>query len=439
MREDLNVVEIDNEGLLVFLYDEKSRGEIERQDPEIVHGVIEPDSERLKALAGKLVVYELDQEDRIKLGVAVGDPLTTKEKRGLPWRKLQVTRLSLPSGKLCIESFDSLRLGGEAPACEGARLTVRPGDYTLTLQRVDVERLEGRYDGPREVIALTPARQKAVRSPVYLAFADAPRAPWAGRYKIDQGAFQGELIHAEPDGGFSLNLDAGAAGKLGIQRGAHLIIEHEGVRLDAYYQAGIDPEQWASALGPRLFLAARARYPKLLRAYLDRSRLTAEWARDPQNPYEEGGIYRGYWLLRVAPFEGAAAGLEPIRALKRGAQLVVRAEKPFAAPPDLSWQGRARLDGELVRAQVIDARHSSLQLNVGPELERLLRLKKGGVLELTVNGKKLIARQGRDGTDTSQLYFGYQPHIDVANQFFFTVDAKLSAKIGDAATLRKIK
>jgi hypothetical protein len=81
MREDLNVVEIDNEGLMVFLYDEKSRGEIQRHDPEIVHGVVEPDSQRLKALAGKLVVYELAQDEKLKIGVSVGHPLTTKEKK----------------------------------------------------------------------------------------------------------------------------------------------------------------------------------------------------------------------------------------------------------------------------------------------------------------------------------------------------------------------
>jgi hypothetical protein len=346
-----------------------------------------------------------------------------------------VTRLSLPSGKLCIESFDSLRLGGEAPAREGARVTLRPGDYTLTLQRVDVERLEAAYHGPRQVITLTPAREKASRIPVYLAFADEPRAPWVGRYQIDKGTFQGELIHAEPDGGFSLNLDGGAARKLGIQRGAHLIIEHDQVRLDAYYQASIKPAEWERVLGPRLLVAARASHPKLLCAYLDRSRLTAEWARDPQNPFEEGGIYREYWLLRVAPFEGTARELAPIR----GAPLLVRAQRPFTAPPDLSWQGRARLDGELLRAEVIDARHGSLQLNVGPQVEKLLRLKKGSALELTVNGKKLVVRQGPDSTDTNQLYFGYQPHIDVANQIFFTVDVKLSVKIGDAVTLKKIK
>lgn len=163
-------VNIYNSGHLVFLYDETYREAINQANPDILSGFA-GDSDladpALRSLAeqGILVIYELQQDDPIIVEVAVGSPLSEATQMTLPWMAPQTARITLPSGKLCIETYDSLQLGLEAPTDPGAVLDLPVGEYLLTLYRIDWQKLEatGReeYEGPYESIILTPSSEVA--------------------------------------------------------------------------------------------------------------------------------------------------------------------------------------------------------------------------------------------------------------------------------------
>src|SRR5262249_8691262 len=139
-------VEVYNDGLLVFLYDEVNGAAIRESGVDILTGFGDdtPRDRRLKDLAAKgmLVAYELQQDDNVRAEVIVGRPLSREEMACCCWHLRQRTLLSLPSGRLCIESYNSLRIGPEEPGDEGAVVKVPPGDYLLTLHRIDWEAME---------------------------------------------------------------------------------------------------------------------------------------------------------------------------------------------------------------------------------------------------------------------------------------------------------
>jgi hypothetical protein len=164
IRENAERVEVYNSGLVVFLYDEANRAFINETAPDILSG-FSPDGandERLKLVAqqGALVVYELRQDDSLLIDVCVGEPLTIEERQSLPLLAPQTTMISLPSGKLCIESYDALQLGDEDPTDPGATVNCDRGDYILNLYRTDWLQLqepeESRDATPGEFIVLTP-------------------------------------------------------------------------------------------------------------------------------------------------------------------------------------------------------------------------------------------------------------------------------------------
>jgi hypothetical protein len=114
----LVLVEIYNDGLMVFLYDESNRGRLEPLGAALVHG---EDGAIAKIAADRLLVaYELPEDDPIRVAFSVGKPPGAKEKKGRAWRKPQVTQLALPSGRLCVESLNSLRIDPAQPPAEGS-------------------------------------------------------------------------------------------------------------------------------------------------------------------------------------------------------------------------------------------------------------------------------------------------------------------------------
>src|SRR5262245_39217298 len=99
MREGVKVVEVYNDGLRVYLYDESFLPQLKDLATPLVHGQ-ESDALHKKAVkqiaaARMLVAYELYQDDSVRLGVAVGEPLSTKEKKGTAWRKPAASLLAL--------------------------------------------------------------------------------------------------------------------------------------------------------------------------------------------------------------------------------------------------------------------------------------------------------------------------------------------------------
>jgi len=234
-------VEIENEGLCVYLYDAANRHALCRDDAWSLanDGLSEkpPKDPRLEALAAshQLVVYELQQDDPVCVEVLVGPPPTAKElklAKGLKWMKPQTSRLSLPSGELWIDSPNSCRINPkEPPQADGGEVRVPPGDYQVTLHRVDWDEsndsLSGEYDGPDEVITLTPATGKAKASlPWALLFPiERPDLSWVGQYTIAGNIFKGLINFWDYWEFLWVNLDRAAFDKMGLQAGSVLELE----------------------------------------------------------------------------------------------------------------------------------------------------------------------------------------------------------------------
>jgi hypothetical protein len=182
IREGAQRVRIYNSGHLVFLYDEANRTAINEAAPEILYGFrgeADLNDEALQKLAneGTLVIYELRQDDELDVEIVLGEPLSVSELSVARWKFPQQARLAMPSGKLCIESYDSLLLGDDDPTDPGAVLDVPPGDYTLTLHRIawgamDRDDISDGYEGPYEIIMLTPADEQSMSEslPAFLRF-----------------------------------------------------------------------------------------------------------------------------------------------------------------------------------------------------------------------------------------------------------------------------
>jgi hypothetical protein len=170
VREGAQRADVYNSGLLVFVYDESHRDTINQAEPNVLDGFNRDEvlnDEALQKLAheGTLVVYELQQDDEVDMEIVVGHALTEEEPSVGLWEPVQYARLNPPSGRLCIESYDSLQLGDEEPTDEGAILNVPPGDYVMTLHCINWDALDDAeiedYAGMSEVFVLTPMGQNA--------------------------------------------------------------------------------------------------------------------------------------------------------------------------------------------------------------------------------------------------------------------------------------
>ena len=268
-------VEVYNEGLAVFLHDPSNAPEFLRLKPESFLGMRGSEPSKDKALKqvverGLLVTYTLRQDDPIVVDVCVGAPLSKLEIKqcGVPLMKPSQTVISLPSGRLRIDTANTFRLGAEPQSYvedyvkehghppndddlnafglldKSGEISVPPGDYVITLYRVDFERLDddpddGEYDGPGEFITLTPAGEieRPKRIPVVLEYgAGHARVFGLRACKVVDGVFYGIMI-----GGCISNFSWPHAAKLGLRRGQKIAIEHDGKPYEAVYLGGIEP------------------------------------------------------------------------------------------------------------------------------------------------------------------------------------------------------
>ena len=216
------VVRVFNSGLEVWLYDEANREAI------VASGaLVDFDEGKLQELfsAGRLAAYSLYQDDELHIGVIVGEPPDDAALASGAWLERQTAYLRLPSGELCIESNDASRIGPEEPGDEGARVQVPPGDYRLTLYRVDHEALarEGReWTGPQEIVVLTPGGTTADAAAEILPFELRRDLSWVGRYTIEGRTLHGLAWFDDYWETFILNLDRAALDRLGATPGSCL-------------------------------------------------------------------------------------------------------------------------------------------------------------------------------------------------------------------------
>ena len=171
IRKDSKAVNVYNDGLVVFLYDQANGKAIQKANPSLLEAFSDEDAAdpKLAELANKglLVAYELEQDDELSIEVSVGDPLSDEELNNGRWHTVQRAPIHLPSGKLHIEGYGNFRLSPDYDPEEepGAVVKVPSGDYVLSLYHLNWDALEkdGLWDdskdwqGAGQVITLTPA------------------------------------------------------------------------------------------------------------------------------------------------------------------------------------------------------------------------------------------------------------------------------------------
>ncbi|GEM_PF-5174165 len=238
-RPNSQNVELYNDGLIVFLYDELNREEIRKSGivSQVSRLLSSPEAAiapELTAFAEKgiLVAYELFQDDSIDLDIIEGPPLQTEELgrvKQLKWLPSQHIRLKIPSGTLCIETLNSIRIDPEDEPQEPAgEVQVQPGDYILTLHRVNQSGPAGipkSYKGPMEIVTLEPISPSIAIPPssIMLPYVPPPpEADWVGAYEIKGATAKCQVKFLDFWEMFEINLNRRAVDELGIDFGSCL-------------------------------------------------------------------------------------------------------------------------------------------------------------------------------------------------------------------------
>jgi len=179
IREGASPVHVYNDGLVIFLFDDRNTDAIRQRNPEVVwsigEGTFEEPETRALVEAGDLVVCGMEGDGSVDAEVVVGPPLDDEELATGLWRPRERTLLRVPSGRLWVHSYNTLPMGdnGEHPEDEGGLVRVPPADYVVTAYRKDWNAMEGAgicslddaeaagldpYDGGRidDVFVLTP-------------------------------------------------------------------------------------------------------------------------------------------------------------------------------------------------------------------------------------------------------------------------------------------
>lgn len=225
MRGGGTTLIIPNSGLEVWLYDDSNREMIrnaDSQDPGF--GGMPPRFEELTR-QGIVVGYSLRQDDYLHVAVFAGPPLTEDELSVARWLDPQRAFLRLPSGRLCVESNDASRIGPEEPTEAGGVVELPPGDYAVTLYRIDHEALDRErlaWKGPEEVIVLTPGGSPSDAADDLLPFEPRRDRDWIGRYSVHGRTADALVWFSDYWDTFILNLDSAAAPALGLAPGSYL-------------------------------------------------------------------------------------------------------------------------------------------------------------------------------------------------------------------------
>ncbi|MCK6475007.1 MAG: hypothetical protein L6R28_25075 [Planctomycetes bacterium] len=227
IRPGGTVVQVFNSGLEVWLYDDANVEAIRSAKGKDPGAGGMPPNFHAQTKKGLVVGYSLYQDDGVWCAVFEGKPFTEQELSAARWLEPQTALLKLPSGKLCIESNDASRIGPEYDPKhveKGGRVDVAPGDYKLTLYRIDHEALdrEGlRWDGPQELVVLTPGGKAKDAAGDLLPFEHRRDLTWVGKYRVEGTRAEALVWFDDYWDSFTLNLDEAAQKKLGLKPGTY--------------------------------------------------------------------------------------------------------------------------------------------------------------------------------------------------------------------------
>jgi len=223
IREGAFAAKVFNSGLEVWLYDEANIPKL--RESGAMADLTDGSDAKLRAFIaeGLVVGYGLYQDDSLDVEVVVGPPLTEAELSRSAWLEPQTAFLRLPSGRLRVDSNDTTLIGAEeGGGDQGASISVPPGDYKVTLYRVDHEALdreERTWEGPQEVVVLTPGGTPASAAKEILPFEQRRDLSWVGKYEIQGKTFTGLAWFPDYWDTYRVNLDRAAAERLGLAPG----------------------------------------------------------------------------------------------------------------------------------------------------------------------------------------------------------------------------
>jgi len=246
-----------NEGPVVFLYDGSYAAAIRESGAEVLEGFSESsaDDPALTELAarGELVLYELFQDDEVEIEVIVADKITPDERARLSAHvRLPTGWIRLPTGKLFLDSYNTLRAGYEEATDKGATLSLPAGDYSVTVYQCDNVAAE-KSEHPHDVLLLRPLKRKpTARRPAILCdtyTAPPPAEGGIGYGKVTDGVFNGLIRFISGTHIFAVNMDPQAAEALGMQAGKGITFEiaDGGLTIPGVYMGGTGNE-YQSAL-----------------------------------------------------------------------------------------------------------------------------------------------------------------------------------------------
>jgi len=122
------IVHVSGSALLGFACDESHVQRLREAPPLTARGDV---SDRaIKAADGAVLVWELFQDDDLRVAVHAGPPPQDGDLYPLTVHRAKPALLRLPTGRLAVESVESLEVGG------GAVVEVEPGDHAVSLVRV---------------------------------------------------------------------------------------------------------------------------------------------------------------------------------------------------------------------------------------------------------------------------------------------------------------
>lgn len=344
-------VSLYNEGLVVYLYDYGSSEKLRDADAAevVVGGDVENRTERLKSIEKEhlFVAYELQGDGCPEIEIVVGEPLTGKEKKGAQWRKLQKTQISLPSGKLRVETPNSLSIGPGEPQEPGATVDIPSGDYVLSLHRLNFDKMEDSDDEfPTEVITLTPidpgkapegnAKRRVDSTPAWLGWDDimGELARWERQWKVKDGVFTGLM------NGKLFSMPRTVWEKSGLRWGQRIRIEGDGFGWDAVC-TGRTTFWWSASTFGR--------------------DLTDPWKEQVQGAVCPDMAMSGSTLMSFQPFDKNLEAALP----KTPTKVTVRViEPPLAPAMDWAAQRRFTREGDVLNAQVLACCPMAVTINL---------------------------------------------------------------------------
>ena len=228
-----------NEGPVVFLYDSSHVSAIRESGAEILEGYGErtADDPALLELAsqGQLLLYELYQDDEVEIELIVADKISADERARLSAHThCPAGWIWLPTGRLFLDGYNTLRAGNEEITDQGATVAVPSGYYSVVVYLGNGE-LAQNSDHPQDVLLLRPLKRKPTgRHPAIIRDrTSTPRSAegGVGYGKITDNVFNG-LVYFVPDTYvFAVNMDPKTAGALHLRAGSTFSFEIAGGEL----------------------------------------------------------------------------------------------------------------------------------------------------------------------------------------------------------------